>query len=99
MNFSPKVHSRRSKLLDFDFAADFLDLGSQLLGIFLGQAFLDGLGAGGSSLNEVLGFLQAQAAHFADDLQNLQLRSSVEALQDDVELSLLFIWLVSSVWL
>ena len=69
-----KAKRNSEELLDFAFAADFLELGSHLVGVFLGQAFLDGLRASRNGFDEVLGFLQAQAAHFADELQNLQLR-------------------------
>ena len=58
----------------------------QLLSVFLGDGFLDGLG---SVVNQVLGFLQAQAGHGTDDLDDVQL-GSAGGLQDDVELGLLF---------
>ena len=75
------------ELLDFDGSTDSLELLGDLLGFFLGDAFLDGLG---SSFDHVLGFLEAQALHdFADNLDDLDLfRASV--LQDDIELGLFF---------
>ena len=59
------------KLLDFDGRANSLELLGDLFGFFLADAFLDGLGSG---LNDVLGFLQAQAGNdFTDDLDDLDL--------------------------
>ena len=63
----------RKELLDFAFAADFLELGSHLVGVFLGQTFLDGLRASRNGFDEVLGFLQAQAGQSTDDLDDSDL--------------------------
>ena len=64
----------------------FLQLGNQLLGIFLGDGFLQGLGA---VVNQILGVLQAQTGSGTDDLNNAQL-GSAGGLQDDVEFGLFF---------
>ena len=74
------------KLLQLSLSAGFLQIGNQLLGIFLGDSFLQGLG---SVVNQILGFLQAQAGSGADNLDDVQL-GSASGLQDDVELGLLF---------
>ena len=42
----------------YGLGASFLQLGDQLLGIFLGDSFLQGLGA---VVHQILGILQAQA--------------------------------------
>ena len=76
----------RDKLLDLGLGAGFLQLGNQLLGIFLGDGFLQGLGA---VVHQILGVLQAQAGSGTDNLDNAQL-GSASFLQDDIELGLLF---------
>ena len=48
----------RACLLELDLGADLLELRLELLGLVLGNAFLDGLG---SAFDEVLGFLEAEA--------------------------------------
>ena len=80
------------KLLDLGLGASFLQLGNQLLGVFLGDSFLQGLGA---VVNQILSVLQAQAGSSTDNLDNAQL-GSASVLQDDVELGLLFDFLSSS---
>ena len=75
----------RDKLLDLGLGAGFLQLGNQLLGVFLGDGFLQGLGA---VVNQILSVLQAQAGSGTDNLDNAQL-GSAGALQDNVELGLL----------
>ena len=75
----------RDKLLDLGLGAGFLQLGNQLLGVFLGDGFLQGLGA---VVNQILSVLQAQAGSGTDNLDNAQL-GSASALQDNVELGLL----------
>src|SRR5699024_9538501 len=77
---------RRDNLLDLGLGASFLQLGNQLLGIFLGDGFLQGLGA---VVNQILSVLQAQAGSGTDNLDNAQL-GSAGVLQDNVELGLLF---------
>lgn len=74
----------RDKLLDLGLGAGFLQLGNQLLGVFLGDGFLQGLGA---VVNQILSVLQAQAGSGTDNLDNAQL-GSAGALQDNVELGL-----------
>src|SRR6476659_3300100 len=53
-----------SRSLQLDGRALLLEFLLQLLGVVFAEAFLDGLGGG---LDEVLGFLQAQASRGADD--------------------------------
>jgi len=74
------------RLLEFDLAAGFLDFLGQGVGLFLGQAFLDRLGG---AVDQFLGFLEAQAGRFADDLDDLNLLVA-GALEDDVEFGLFF---------
>ena len=76
---------RKVRLLDLGGSAGFLQLGNQLLGIFLGDGFLQGLGA---VVHQILGVLQAQAGSGTDNLDNAQL-GSAGVLQDNVELGLL----------
>ena len=80
------------KLLHLCLGASFLQLCNHLLGIFLGNAFLQGLGA---VVNQILSVLQAQAGNSADNLDDVQL-GSAGILQDDVELGLLLSSLSSS---
>ena len=75
------------KLLDFDLGASFLEFGSDLLGLVLGDSFLEGLG---SAVDHFLGFLQAQAGQGTDDLDDSDLVGA-SGLQDDVELGILFL--------
>ena len=75
----------RDKLLDLGLGASFLQLGDQLLCVFLGDSFLHGLGA---VVDQLLGVLQAQAGSGTDNLDKAQL-GSAGSLQDDVELGLL----------
>src|SRR5260363_166766 len=74
------------RLLELDLGASLLELTLDLLGLVLVDAFLDRLRR---TLDEVLGFLQAQAgdgANFLDDLDLLVAGRS----QDNGELGLLF---------
>ncbi len=76
-----------NELLDFDGSTDSLELLGDLLGFFLGDSFLDGLGSG---LNHVLGFFQAQAGNdFTDNLDDLDLFGA-GILQHDIEFGLFF---------
>ena len=75
----------RPELLQLGLGASFLQLGNQLLCIFLGDSFLQGLGA---VVNQILSVLQAQAGSGTDNLDDVQL-GSTGVLQDDVELGLL----------
>ena len=59
--------SSRKDLLDLDLRANLGELGLDLLGLFLGNAFLQGLGG---SFHDVLGFLQAQAGNNLDSIQS-----------------------------
>src|SRR5206468_11294145 len=57
-------------LLDLDLAAGVLELLPHVLGILLGDAFLDALRC---AVDEILGLLQAEAGELADDLDHLDL--------------------------
>src|SRR5436305_8966383 len=74
------------RLLQFDGAAGILDLLLDLLGLFLVDAFLDGLG---SALDQRLRLAEAKAGDRADFLDHVDLLAAV-AGQDHVELGLLF---------
>ena len=76
---------KQVKLLDLDLCASFLELGSDLLGLVLGDAFLEVLR---SAIDEFLGFLQAQAGQSTDNLDDSDLVVA-EAREVDVELGLL----------
>ena len=80
------VFCLQKNLLQLDLAAGLFDLLLHSLGIVLGQAFLQGVG---HALDGSLGLGQAQTGDFADDLDDLDLLSGVEASQDHVELGLL----------
>ncbi len=73
-------------LLDFDLRASFFKLLLQRFGVGLGSAFLHGLR---SAVDDVLGFLQAQAGSGTDDLDDLDLLGAGFE-QHDVEFGLLF---------
>ena len=66
----------RAKLLQLDLAAGLFDLLLQSLGVVLGHALLQGLG---SALDSGLGLGQALAGDLADNLDDLDLGSGVEA--------------------
>ena len=80
------LDEQQVNLLDLDLCASFLEFGSDLLGLVLGDAFLEVLR---SAIDEFLGFLQAQAGQSTDDLDDSDLVCAA-FLQDDVELGLLF---------
>ena len=84
---------KQVKLLDLDLCASFLELGGDLFGFVLGDAFLEVLR---SAVDEFLGFLQAQAGQSTDDLDDSDLVGA-SGLQNDVELGLLFLS-SSSAW-
>ena len=71
-------------LLHFNFSAGFNQLLLGFFGFFLGHGFLQG---GGSAVNLVLGFLQAEASQSADNLDDADLVGA-GGLQDDVEFGL-----------
>ena len=71
-------------LLHFNFSAGFNQLLLGFFGFFLGHGFLQG---GGSAVNLVLGFLQAEAGQSADNLDDADLVGA-GGLQDDVEFGL-----------
>src|SRR6185503_8236969 len=77
---------RSRSLLQLDGAAGILDLLLDLLGLFLVDAFLDGLG---SAFDQRLRLAEAKAGDRADFLDHVDLLPAV-AGQDDVELGLLF---------
>ena len=74
------------RLLDLDLRASLFELLLEVLGILLGHALLQSLRSG---LDESLGLGQTQASDLADSLDDLDLGSSVETGEDDVELGLL----------
>src|SRR5215470_14350836 len=75
----------RRRLFDGDLSAGVFEFLLPLLGVFLVDAFEEGLGR---LVDHGLGFLEAQvAAGFADDLDDLELVGPA-ALDDDVELGL-----------
>src|SRR5437868_8462384 len=78
--------SSREDLLQLDGAAGFLDLLLDLLGLGLGDAFLDRLRR---ALDQRLGFAEAQLGDRADLLDHVDLLATV-AGKDHVELGLLF---------
>src|SRR6187200_148418 len=57
-------------LLDFDLGALLLEGSLDLLGLVLGDAFLDGLGG---RVDDILGFLEAEPGELADDLDDRDL--------------------------
>src|SRR5690348_16994784 len=77
---------RTARLLEFHRAAGVLDLLLDLLGLFLVDAFLDGLR---SAFDQRLRLAEAQAGDRADFLDHVDLLAAV-AGQNDVELGLLF---------
>src|SRR2546423_11757935 len=71
----PVFHaSRRAFLLQLDGRALLFELLLELLGLVLLETLLDGLGGG---LDQVLGFLEAQAGRRTDDLDDLDLLVAV----------------------
>src|SRR5690606_10591257 len=75
----------RRPLLDLDGRAGLFQLLLDLLGLLLGDAFLDRLG---SAVHQVLGLLEAQPGQLPDHLDHLNLLVA-SRLQDDVKLRLL----------
>ena len=80
---SPQGNTR---LLDFDLGACVFELLLERFGISLGNAFLDRLR---SAIDQILGFLQAQAGSGTDDLDDLNLLVTGTS-QNDGEFGLLF---------
>src|SRR5690606_3643270 len=81
----PRPAPPRCRLLQLDGRALLLQLGLDLLGLFLRHALLDRLRR---VVDEVLRLLQAQAGQLAHDLDHLDLLLA-GAREDDVELRLL----------
>src|SRR5581483_6492319 len=77
--------ARSSALLELDGGACLLELGLDLVGLFLVHALLDRLRR---RVDEVLGLLEAEAGDRADDLDHLDLLCA-RAREDDVEGGLL----------
>ena len=77
----------RGPSFDGDLAAHFFHGLLDGFGFALGDAFLDGLG---SSFHKSFGFAQAEASGLADSLQHLDLGRIFVAIEDDIELGLLF---------
>ena len=65
------------RLLQLDLGASLFQLSLQSLGVLLGSTLLQGLG---SALDSSLGLGQALAGDLADNLNDLDLGSGVEAL-------------------
>src|SRR6267378_8272249 len=82
----PPRSMRGPPLLDLDFGAGLFELLLDSRCLVLVYAFLDGLG---SAINEVLGFLQAQARDFADRLDDVNLVAA-NVGEHDGEFRLLF---------
>src|ERR1700723_2910130 len=74
------------RLLNFQFRAGFFELRDDSISFSLGDTGLDRLR---SSINQILGFFQAQSGDFADDLDNTNLVSA-SSLQDNIKGSLCF---------
>ena len=72
---------RRGKSLKGDLAAGLFDLSLGLLGVFLLRGGEDG---GGRGVNQVLGFLEAQAGQVLDDLDDGDLLVT-GGLEDDLD--------------
>ena len=83
---SLKIQAIKLKLLELNLSACSLELLLDLVSLSLRSSLLDGLRSG---VNLLLSFLQAQAGDLADSLDDLDLGSSVETGEDDVELGLL----------
>src|SRR5690606_14222330 len=77
----PDSFESPGRLLELDGRALLFQGLLELLGFVLGEAFLDGLG---STFDQVLGFLEAQAGGGTDFLDNLDLLVA-GGLEDDVE--------------
>src|SRR6266516_1118717 len=80
-------HRGPSSLLELDLGAGFFELRLDLIGLFLRRAFLDRVRR---AIDQVLGFLQAQARDRADDLDHLDLLVA-GAGKNDVEGGLLLL--------
>ena len=80
------LSSMEVRLLQLDLGASLFQLSLQSLGVLLGSTLLQGLG---SALDSSLGLGQALAGDLADNLNDLDLGSGVEAGQDHVEGGLL----------
>jgi hypothetical protein len=78
--------THKTRLLDFDLGACVFQLLLEGFCVSLGNAFLDRLR---SAINQILGFLEAQAGNCTDDLDDFNLLVA-GASQDDGELGLLF---------
>src|SRR5882672_4050918 len=84
---SPGIsRSSKLRLLELNLGAGLLELGLDLLGLVLVDAFLDSLGR---AFDEVLGFLESEAGDGADFLDDFDLLFA-GGNQHDRELGLLF---------
>ena len=75
------------KLFDFDFGTSSFELLLDLFSFFFLGTFFKGLG---SALNELLGFRQAQAGHYATHFFNDGNFVATSVSEDDVKFSFLF---------
>src|SRR5579872_285645 len=74
----------QTPLLNLNSSASFRELLLNGLRFFLGDTFLDALGG---AVDQILGFFQAEAGHFADSLDYIDLIGA-DVLQDDGKLGL-----------
>ena len=77
----------KDELLEFNLCASFFELLLESFSVFLAEAFLQGLG---SSFNSSLSFSKTETCKLSNSLDNLDLSSSVEGLENYIELCLLF---------
>src|SRR5947209_5248654 len=84
--FATGSPNRRTNLLELDLRAGLFELRLDLVGLFLGDALLDGLRR---AFNEVLGFLEAETGDGADLLDDLDLLLA-GSRKNDREFGLLF---------
>ena len=69
----------QAKLLDFDLGASFFELLLDLLGLVLGNRFLERLRSG---FDKILGLLETETGEFADDLDDADLLRGIETGED-----------------
>ena len=72
-------------LFEFDLCAGFFKLSLSSFCIILGKSFLEG---GGSAFNSSFCFSKAKTGEFTNSLDDLDLRSSVETCENNVEFGL-----------
>ncbi len=75
------------KLLKFNLSAGFFKLSLESFSVVLGASFLEGLG---SAFNSGLSLSKSETGDLANNLDDLDLSSSVKACKNNVEFGLLF---------